>query len=197
LLFENLINLETENKMTKLKEMNKYARFGVYLLIALVALFILPFLSWSIGEESFAATGDADFCESCHSMQPFVAANADNSHGGNNDYGIKAECTDCHLPHDNAVNYFFTKVETGVHDIWVETFGNPEDIDWLSKTEHREEFVYDSGCLTCHSELESATADEKEHDDYFAGRTTSKCSTCHEEVGHTNTKQHLTQSKYQ
>ena len=182
--------------LKKINEMNIFARVGIFLTIAFVAGFVLPFLSWLVGEESFTATGNADFCVSCHSMEPFVAANADNSHGGNNDYGIKATCTDCHLPHDNSANYLYVKARTGIHDMWVENFGNPEDIDWLAKSEHREEFVYDSGCMTCHSELEEATKDEEEHTKYFAGETTSTCVTCHEEVGHSNIKKHLLQSKF-
>ncbi|MBT3190830.1 MAG: hypothetical protein HN736_09035 [Anaerolineae bacterium] len=183
--------------MTKLKEMNKFARFGTYLIIAFVALFVLPFLSWLIGDESFTATSGADFCVSCHSMEPFVAANADNHHGGNNDFGIKASCTDCHLPHDNSAHYFYEKGRRGLNDFLAENFQDTSEIDWLAKTEHREEFVYDSGCMTCHVELEKATQDTEEHRNYFAGKTTSKCATCHEEVGHSNLKKHLLQSKYE
>jgi cytochrome c-type protein NapC len=129
-------------------------------------------------------------------MEPFVASNADNTHGGNNEYGIKASCSDCHLPHDNSANYLYIKAQTGIHDMWVETFEDTSKIDWRAKTEHREEFVYDSGCLTCHVELEKATRDQEEHTRYFAGETTSKCATCHEEVGHSNLNKHLLQSKY-
>lgn len=180
----------------KINELNIFARLGIFLLVTVIAGFVLPFLSWWIGEESFTATANADFCVGCHSMVPFVAANADNLHGGNNDVGIKASCTACHLPHDNSANYLYVKARTGIHDIWVENFGNPEEIDWLAKTEHREEFVYDSGCMSCHVELEAVTKDEKEHTKYFAGETPSTCVTCHEEVGHSNVRKHLLKNKY-
>lgn len=183
--------------LNRIQEMKKPVRIIVYLGIALIAGFVLPLLSWLIGDESFIATADAEFCIICHSMEPFVLANADNHHGGNNDLGIKASCTACHLPHDNSANYFYTKARTGLHDVWVETFSDTSKIDWLAKTERREEFVYDSGCMTCHVELEAATGDEEEHQDYFAGKTTSKCVTCHEEVGHSNTKKYLLKSKYE
>ena len=181
----------------KINSMNKFARFGIYLSVAVVALFVLPFLSWLVGEESFTATSNADFCSGCHSMQPFAASHADNNHGGNNEYGIAASCTDCHLPHDSSANYFYTKAETGIHDIWVETFTDTSNIDWKAKTEHREEFVYDSGCLSCHVELEKATQGKEEHQRYFAGETTSQCVSCHEEVGHSNLNKHLLEAKYQ
>lgn len=182
--------------MKKISELNKLARIGVYLAIIIIAVFVFPFLSWWIGEESFTATSNADFCVNCHSMEPFVLANADNHHGGNNDFGIKASCTTCHLPHDNSANYLYVKARTGIHDIWVETFYDTSKIDWKAKTEHREEFVYDSGCLTCHVELERATQDQEEHRNYFAGNTTSKCVTCHEEAGHSNLNKYLLKNKY-
>ncbi len=183
--------------LKKINSMNKFARFGVYLLVAFVALFILPFSSWLVGQESFEATSNADFCSGCHSMQPFAASHADNAHGGDNEYGIAASCTDCHLPHDTAANYFYTKAETGIHDIWMETFTDTSQIDWRAKTEHREEFVYDSGCLGCHAELEKATSGQEEHQRYFANATDSQCVTCHEEVGHSNLNKYLLEAKYQ
>ena len=182
--------------MEKFKQLSIFKKIVVIGIVVFIAFFVLPFMSWLIGEESFTATSSADFCVGCHSMEPFVLSNADSAHGGNNDYGIKASCTTCHLPHDNSAIYLYEKARTGVHDISVETFGNPEEIDWLAKTEHREEFVYDSGCLTCHVELEAATKDQEQHTRYFSGETTSKCVTCHEEIGHSNVKKHLLQHKY-
>ena len=183
--------------LEKINSMNKFARFGIYALIAFVALFILPFSSWLVGQESFEATSNAEFCSGCHSMEPFAASHADNNHGGNNEFGVAASCTDCHLPHDTAANYFYTKAETGIHDMWVETFSDTSQIDWRAKSEHREEFVYDSGCLSCHVELEKATSGQEEHQRYFANVTDSQCVTCHEEVGHSNLNKYLLEAKYQ
>ena len=125
-----------------------------------------------------------------------MLSNADAAHGGDNEYGIKASCTDCHLPHDNSANYLYVKARTGIHDIFAEIFYDTEKIDWSAKSEHREEFVYDSGCVSCHVELETATSDSKEHDRYFGDVTDSQCSTCHEEVGHSNLNQYLLAHKY-
>lgn len=182
--------------MEKFNQLSKFQKIVVYIVGVFFALFVLPFLSWLIGEESFTATSHAKFCVSCHSMEPFVLSNADNHHGGNNDFGIKASCTACHLPHDNSANYLYVKARTGLHDIFAETFYDTSAIDWKAKTEHREDFVYDSGCLTCHVELEAATQDTEEHTRYFAGTTDSKCVTCHEEVGHSNLNKYLLQNKY-
>ena len=166
------------------------------IVIGVVALFVLPFSAWLVGDESFAATSDADFCVGCHTMEAMVDGHNVNIHGGNSSHGVRAACTDCHLPHDNSYNYFVAKAQTGTHDLWVETFSDTDSIDWQAKREHRERYVYDSGCLSCHDKLEEATAGKKMHDNYFAGNTDSKCVTCHAEVGHSDLNKYLLESKY-
>ena len=163
---------------------------------ALIAVVVLPAAAWLVGDESFTATSDDGFCSDCHTMEPFVASSADSVHGGVNSAGIAAKCTTCHLPHDNSWNYLTAKLRTGIHDIWVQTFSDTSQIDWKAKTEHREDFVYDSGCLTCHVELEAATAGKRQHDNYFAGMIDSKCVACHAGIGHSNVNQYLLEHKY-
>ena len=157
-------------------------------LIAIIALVVLPFISWIVTDEGITATSDAQFCVNCHSMEVFERAHDDDIHGGNNDHGIRATCAQCHLPHDSSINYLYTKSRTGIHDLWVENFGDPENIDWEAKRAHREEYVYDSGCITCHSNLEEATQATPKaliaHKPYFLGEIEDKCVTCHENVGH-------------
>ncbi len=162
----------------------------------LIAFVALPAAAWIIGSESITGTSDSEFCGGCHTMQPFAKANADNAHGGDNPSGIKAECVDCHLPHNNAWNYLISKVRRGSYDIWYQAFHDTSDIDWKAKDDDREEFLFDSGCLTCHDQLESATAGLPPHDNYFAGVTDSKCVTCHRNVGHSNVNKYVLEHKY-
>jgi cytochrome c-type protein NapC len=155
---------------------------------AVIAIIILPFISWLITDESITATSDAQFCVSCHSMEPFEKAHEADVHGGQNDHGVRATCAQCHLPHDSSFNYMYTKARTGLHDLYVERLGDPENIDWQAKRAHREEWVYDSGCLTCHTNLQEATMATNDaliaHKAYFLGTTEDQCVTCHEHVGH-------------
>ena len=154
------------------------------------ALVVLPFTSWLIAEEGITATSDAQFCVTCHTMAPFEQAHEEDVHGGNNAHGVRATCAQCHLPHDNSINYLYTKAETGIHDMWVENFGDLENIDWEAKRAHREEYVYDSGCMTCHTNLEEATMSSHDaliaHRAYFLGEIDDQCVTCHKHVGHAN-----------
>lgn len=157
-------------------------------ILGIFAFLLLPFFSWLVTDESITATSDAQFCVSCHSMEPFEKAHTADVHGGQNAHGVRATCAQCHLPHDGSANYLYTKARTGIHDLWVENFGDLESIDWQAKRDHREEYVYDSGCLTCHTNLEEATmASHKAfiaHRTYFLGETDDKCVSCHENVGH-------------
>jgi cytochrome c-type protein NapC len=165
------------------------------IILAIIALVILPFFSWIVTDESLTATSDAQFCVNCHSMEPFEAAHNADVHGGQNAHGVRATCADCHLPHDSSFNYLYTKARTGIHDLYVENFGDLENINWQAKRAHRESYTYDSGCLTCHTNLEKATMSTHEgliaHRAYFRGETDDQCVTCHENVGHHNLSQYI------
>lgn len=168
----------------------------IVVIIAIIALVVLPFFSWLITDESLTATSDAKFCVNCHSMEPFEAAHNADVHGGQNAHGVRATCADCHLPHDSSFNYMYTKARTGIHDLYVENFGDLENIDWQAKRAHREAYVYDSGCLNCHTNLEEATMSTHEgliaHRAYFREETDDQCVTCHENVGHHNISEYIT-----
>ena len=170
------------------KDYKKRHKIPVAGVIFIIALIVLPFMSWLVTDEGITASSSAKFCVTCHSMELFERAHNDDVHGGNNAHGVRATCAQCHLPHDNSINYLYTKARTGIHDLWVENLGDPDNIDWQAKRAHREEYVYDSGCITCHANLEEATKATPKaliaHKPYFLGQTDDKCVTCHENVGH-------------
>lgn len=180
------------------KKIKKRQLVPILLIGGFLAFVILPFLSWIVTDEGITATSDAKFCVNCHSMEPFEKAHNADIHGGNNAHGVRATCAQCHLPHDSSFNYLYTKSETGLHDLWVENFGDPENIDWQAKRDHREEYVYDSGCLTCHTNLEKATMSTNDaliaHRAYFRGETDEQCVSCHEHVGHHEITTYITQN---
>ena len=150
-----------------IQKLGNLTRAIVYALIALCVLGVMMPASWVIVEEGSRYTSTDAFCESCHTMKPFVAAHHDDLHGGNNTLGLKAECTSCHLPHDNAAHYLFVKTRTGLHDVWAELFYELEETDYTDA-----------------------------HERYFNGETSARCVTCHAEVGHKNLNQYLLQNKY-
>jgi cytochrome c-type protein NapC len=133
-------------------------------------------------------TSDDEFCTVCHTMQPMADSYLADVHGGNNPQGIKAKCTQCHLPNDSLANYLFEKAKTGLHDFRVQNFTDVKSIDWEAKRKHAKDFVFDSGCMSCHTNLKSATTSNTKafiaHKEYFEERTKKKCAECHENVGH-------------
>jgi cytochrome c-type protein NapC len=151
--------------------------------------------SWATLDTAFHVTGDYEFCTSCHGYEPIALAYREDVHGGNNSVGVMAACNDCHLPHDNSLHYFWVKAKHGIVDPTMALIKEPHEIDWHGIRERREEFVYDSGCLTCHKNLQEATADNRmasrAHRKYFEGKMDKQCVTCHQNVGHNRLGYHL------
>ena len=175
--------------------MNK-GKKALYWLTGIASLFILGIVSWVVIETGIEVTSRAEFCGTCHAMEPMVKSYLDSTHGGNNDRGIMSACTDCHVSHENVFVHFLGKAQSGTHDAWVTLTRKEGTLDWQATRDRREEYVYDSGCLTCHQNLEEATADNGFHDMYFNNVTDSKCATCHVAVGHANLNMYLLETKY-
>jgi cytochrome c-type protein NapC len=183
-----LINEE----LVKKKKVGKW----VYWVGGIAAAFLLGIVSWMALETGVEITSHADFCGVCHVMEPMVDSYLASTHGGNNPRGIMTPCTDCHVSHENIYTHFVGKAKSGTHDVWVVMTTDETKNDWQALRSFREEYVYDSGCLTCHRNLEKATQDTREHEKYFAGISNSECVNCHEEVGHDNLNQYLYSNKY-
>ncbi len=92
-------------------------------LVVLAGLGVGAIASWAIMHTAFHATADYEFCTSCHSYEPIAKAYREDIHGGNNSVGFRAACNDCHLPHDNALHYFFVKAK---HQVLPPTLALPE-----------------------------------------------------------------------
>lgn len=182
----------------------KYCNFGVFMqeklwlkklvIIAIIGVLIGILISYStyVGVEK---TAGENFCSSCHTMKPMVESYKLDVHGGNNQFGFKAQCTDCHLPHNNAANYLLTKAQTGINDVFFESFTNTSKINWQEKLKQPNKFVYDSGCLKCHSNLQEESLQNQRaflaHRAYFAKTTTQSCVDCHSNVGHKDLKEFI------
>lgn len=169
-------------------------RFFVAVL-ALAGIGIGVAASWAVMDTMIHATGDEEFCGMCHSLAPMSASYLEDLHGGNNAAGWRATCSQCHIPQGNAVHYLLVKGYHGVVDPAMELLKDPHDIDWHSNRERRQEFVYDSGCLSCHRYLQEQTTDNRRamrsHKRYFSDPDDYSCVECHENVGHHRLEYHL------
>lgn len=164
------------------------------LLIAVVSGAAVPII-WGTTETAIKATSDYEFCSTCHSMQAMTVSYLADTHGGNNIAGIRASCSDCHLPHDNAFVYLAQKAKSGAWDVYKEHIAGADDVDWLAKRERREQYTYESGCLNCHNEIKQQKVNTAKswlaHGPVFRGEVDKSCVSCHQHVGHHNLAQAL------
>lgn len=102
-------------------------------------------------------TSSTEFCYTCHSHEMFIKPEYEASSHFINTAGVRAECADCHLPHDNWFELVWTKAVVSL-DIIPELAGK---LDTAEKYEaHRAEMA------------ESVWRQFKENDSKF-------CKSCH------------------
>ncbi len=103
-------------------------------------------------------TGKTEFCYVCHSHDAFIRPEYEASSHFANASGVRAGCSDCHLPHDNWFELTWTKAVVSL-DIIPEVMGK---IDTAEKYEaHRAEMAEDvwrhykdndsKFCKSCHA----------------------------------------------
>jgi len=173
------------------KNLSKMALFTI-ILIGIVVGAVGSFTTAVMVEK----TSGKEFCTQCHTMQPMANSYMADIHGGENKEGLTAKCVDCHLPHDSLMGYLVEKAKTGTHDVWAEFTYDKSKIDWQEKRKHAKHFVFDSGCLHCHSNLKDATMGTPKgfiaHKAYFLDKN-KKCVECHKNVGHHNLGDYISQ----
>ncbi|MTH47842.1 NapC/NirT family cytochrome c [Intestinirhabdus alba] len=137
-------------------------------------------------------TSDMEFCVSCHTMQQPLAEYQGSVHFQNSK-GIRAECADCHVPHQ-PVSYLATKIGA-LKDVWGEMTGK---IDTPEKYEaHKLEMaqnVWDglkksdsATCRSCHDFKAMdvlAQKPEARNQHPVAMKAGDTCIDCHKGVAH-------------
>lgn len=137
-------------------------------------------------------TSDSEFCVSCHSMQQPLAEYQGSIHF-QNPKGIRAECADCHVPHQ-PVDYLMTKI-MALKDIYGEMTGK---IDTPEKYQAHKLAMAQSvwntlqkndsaTCRSCHSYaamdiLAQTPEARKQHP--VAIKEGKTCIDCHKGVAH-------------
>lgn len=173
-------------------------------IIGILILGIFTGILLSLGTyKGVKETSGDKFCALCHSMQPMNEAYANDVHSGNNKVGIKTSCISCHLPQDSLVSYLYTKAKKGTKELAITIFTDTEDINWIEKRKNRKHFVYDSGCLNCHSKIlektEAKNSKQIEMHKHYSNKlntqTPLKCVSCHISVGHNGLRNKLNELK--
>lgn len=140
------------------------------------------------------ATGSVEFCGSaCHSMHTFTLPEYKESVHFSNRTGVRAGCSDCHIPHSYPAVLFY-KAKAGIRDVYYEATGSIatkekyEKERWRMANQVWAEFRENNSanCRTCHDPLAFASQSnraQRSHQKFFAGEST--CIDCHQGVAHT------------
>ncbi len=141
-------------------------RFPVYIAIfaAVVAFGVFVYVT---DAPSYLGTSPST-CNNCHVMDSqyenwYHAAHAK-----------FATCVECHLPHDNIVDYYFVKAQTGMHDVYAFTTGQ---IPVAIRAKPETDKIIQANCIRCHTTTVS---------DIVAGPQPfdRDCWDCHRSVAH-------------
>jgi nitrate/TMAO reductase-like tetraheme cytochrome c subunit len=162
---------------------------------ALVLIGLLVGAAGVIGTQVMvAATGTNEFCGgACHSMQWVAREYRESVHFANHS-AVRAECHDCHIPHQYPQLLFY-KAKAGIKDVIGEVRGVISTEEKFNKERARmanhvwEEYKANNSanCRTCHMFTAEVIAKQKDfvqpmHQQVLAGQGT--CIDCHKGVAH-------------
>lgn len=161
-------------------------------LILVAALLVIGVVIAVISSATLEATNSTNFCTSCHSMQWVKKEWMESDHYSNIS-GVRADCSDCHVPHASGPK-LYAKLRAA-KDVWHEILGTIDDEekfehhrwqmanavwDRMKATDSRE-------CKSCHAiaamdlEEQDRSARKKHKKAETRGKT---CIDCHKGVAH-------------
>lgn len=162
-------------------------------LLLAAALLIIGAVSMAVSSVTLEATNSTNFCTSCHSMQ-WVQEEWMESIHYTNISGVRAGCSDCHVPHSLGPK-LYAKIRAA-KDVWHEILGTIDDEEKFEK--HRWQMANavwtrmkanDSReCQSCHTiaamdlKEQDRSARKKHKNAETRGKT---CIDCHTGVAHT------------
>jgi len=162
-------------------------RIPLFFIVGVVTGLVISYVSY----EAITRTATPGFCVICHEMAPMRASFDQDIHGGQGNTGIRVNCVECHLPHNNLFSYVFTKAKNGVTEVGLHFFGNVNAIDWQENRKNRATFVFDDGCIKCHTNYATnekfspkALEMHKHYNSMIDSNQKLGCASCHAEIGH-------------
>ncbi|MDR2489433.1 MAG: NapC/NirT family cytochrome c [Desulfovibrio sp.] len=139
------------------------------------------------------ATSSTAFCLSCHEMRMYQQEQTVSSHAKDKDGGDIA-CARCHIPQDAGLRYFAVKIYSGVKDVAVHFWEQPQQLNRVRAQQTARRFMDDANCLACHADLYKNAKGEGSvsaigklaHDAYLGRNGQGKrfCSGCHTNLAH-------------
>ena len=146
---------------------------------------VICFIAINFVMEPFSTS---EYCGSkCHEMNESYQTWELSVHG-NNRYGIKVECIDCHLPpKEDFFTHITAKAYAGAKDLYMHKFG--KEYDRQHQIEHVLEVFKSETCMHCHDDLLGKPASSAAWKAHLTSlidpeKEENRCVTCHENVGH-------------
>lgn len=191
--------MKTESGQGGLFERVRRSNLLVRVAIVLAALVIGLMVVVGGFTTTVEATNSIEFCTSCHTMSYNYAEYKESVHYSNRS-GVRAVCSDCHVPKKNWYSEMYRKL-IAAEDVWAEitgTIDTPEKFEArraeMAKHEWARMKESDSiGCRNCHSFTamnlveQDKNAQNKHADAEAAGKT---CIDCHKGVVHKLPRMH-------
>ena len=170
----------------------KYSLLGI-----LVVGFVSGIIFWGGFNTAMEATNTLEFCVSCHEMRDTVYQEYQKTIHFSNRTGVRAICSDCHVPKD-WVHKMARKIQASgeVYGKIMGTIDTPEKFEAkrLTLAEHEWKRMKDADsreCRNCHSfdgmnkEVQKQRA-RKQHE--LAQRDKQTCIECHKGIAHQKPK---------
>lgn len=118
---------------------------------------------------------DPKACVNCHIMVPQYATWSHSSHRE------KANCNDCHVPHDNLFRKYFFKAKDGMRHASIFTLRKEPQVIRI----HDEgKFVVQENCIRCHSTINENVSTIEANELAVMHNDQKLCWECHREVPH-------------
>ncbi|HMX16436.1 MAG TPA: NapC/NirT family cytochrome c [Rhodocyclaceae bacterium] len=167
------------------------------LLVILFVGFVAGIVFWGGFNTAMEATNTLEFCVSCHEMRDTVYQEYQKTIHFSNRTGVRAICSDCHVPKD-WVHKMARKIQASgeVYGKIMGTIDTPEKFEAkrLTLAEHEWKRMKDADsreCRNCHSfdgmnkEVQKQRA-RKQHE--LAQRDKQTCIECHKGIAHQKPK---------
>lgn len=172
---------------------NRWWLFGIP--IGAFVAFIVGILFWGGFHTAVAATNTLEFCIGCHEMESTVYQEYKETVHYSNGSGVRAICTDCHVPKEWGPK-MVRKIKA-TNELWhamLGTIDTPEKFEahrlemaervWedMRETDSRE-------CRNCHS-YDAMNVDEqgrsarRKHSPEWKEKTGDTCIDCHQGIAH-------------
>jgi len=143
----------------------------------------------ALSNKTIHYTSSNEFCASCH-VHPHAETSWQLGVHNNTRSGVSVKCVDCHLPpEDQPVRFLTRKAYHGFHDLYAFVAYDLDKIDWEEKRtlEAAKRFVYEDGCIKCHTNLFPSTLNAlgaESHLKYVRDPDNTSCLQCHHNMGH-------------